>query len=63
MTCVLDNMVAMVLSFLNAWRSRVQYAVMLSIVQFAESFYEVDKGKNRVTEFHDVVLPALTELI
>lgn len=63
MTRELDNVVAMVLPFLNDQHPRVQYAALHSIGQFAEDFGEVDKGKNFQAKFHDVVLPALTALI
>lgn len=63
MTRELDNVVAMVLPFLNDQHPRVQYAALHSIGQLAEDFGEVEKGKNFQAKFHDVVLPALTALI
>ncbi|KAE9039847.1 Importin-5 [Phytophthora rubi] len=63
MTRELDNVVGMVLPFLNDQHPRVQYAALHSIGQIAEDFGEVEKGKNFQAKFHAVVVPALTALI
>ncbi|KAF1335672.1 Importin-like protein, partial [Globisporangium splendens] len=63
MTRELDNVVAMVVPFLNDAHPRVQYAALHSIGQLAEDFGEVEKGKNFQAKFHAVVLPALTALV
>uniref|UniRef100_M4B1E7 IPO4/5-like TPR repeats domain-containing protein n=1 Tax=Hyaloperonospora arabidopsidis (strain Emoy2) TaxID=559515 RepID=M4B1E7_HYAAE len=63
MTRELDNVVAMVLPYLNDQHPRVQYAALHSIGQLAEDFGEVEKGKNFQAKFYAVVMPALTALI
>ncbi|CAI5726213.1 unnamed protein product [Peronospora destructor] len=63
MTRELDNVVRMVLPFLNDQHPRVQYAALHSIGQIAEDFGEVEKGKNFQAKFHTVIVPALTALI
>ncbi|KAL8008700.1 putative importin beta family [Plasmopara halstedii] len=63
MTREIDNVVNMVLPFLNDQHPRVQYAALHSIGQLADDFGEVEKGKNFQAKFHTAVVPALTTLI
>ncbi|CAH0513978.1 unnamed protein product [Peronospora belbahrii] len=63
MTRELDNVVGMVLPFLNDQHPRVQYAALHSLGQIAEDFGEVEKGKNFQAKFHTMVIPALTALV
>lgn len=63
MTRELDNVVAMVVPFVNDAHPRVQYAALHSLGQLAEDFGEVEKGKNFQARYHAAVLPALTALI
>ncbi|DAZ95523.1 TPA: hypothetical protein N0F65_001862 [Lagenidium giganteum] len=63
MTRELDNVMAMVMPFLNDQHPRVQYACIHCIGQLAQDLGEVAKGKNFQAKFHNSVLPALTAVL